>query len=246
MAGLKLIVADMVVSFLWVLSGALLRVVTAIVASHSLQLKENEEILKWALAVAVMFIFTWLGKITNGASYNPVTVLSNAFEATKAESLFTLAARIPAQAFGALLGVKCVNHMIQHGGQGPLLKVGLISGMAVEGILTFLIVMVSLIVRTRGPKSFFLKTWIMSITKLSLSILGARLTKLRADSHRPFQNRNSRSRNGTAFRISACAGRDFDRSPSIGEGSILCHEVFAHWLGCSQGFHYQALHQRTL
>lgn len=176
MAGLKLIVADMVVSFLWVLSGALLRVVTAIVASHSLQLKENEEILKWALAVAVMFIFTWLGKITNGASYNPVTVLSNAFEATKAESLFTLAARIPAQAFGALLGVKCVNHMIQHGGQGPLLKVGLISGMAVEGILTFLIVMVSLIVRTRGPKSFFLKTWIMSITKLSLSILGANFT----------------------------------------------------------------------
>lgn len=176
MAGLKLMVADMVVSFLWVLSGALVRVVTAIVASHSLQLKENEELLRWALAVAVMFIFTWLGKITNGASYNPVTVLSNAFATTKAESLFTLAARIPAQAFGSLLGVKFVNRMIQPGDQGPLLKVGLINGMAVEGILTFVIVMVALIVRTRGPKSFFLRTWILCITKLSLSILGANFT----------------------------------------------------------------------
>lgn len=176
MGGLKLVVADMVVSFLWVLSGALVRVLIAVVASHFLQLKGNEELLRWALTVAVMFTFSWLGKLTNGASYNPVTVLSNAFADSRAESLFTLAARIPAQAFGSLLGVKCVNRMIPHGGQGPLLKVGLMSGMAVEGILTFTIVMVALIASARGPASFFLRTWIVSITKLSLSIVGANFT----------------------------------------------------------------------
>jgi len=66
--------------------------------------------------------------------------------------------------------------MIPHGGQGPLLKVGLMGGMVVEGILTFTIVMVALIKSSRGPKSFFLRTWIVSITKLSLSIVGANFT----------------------------------------------------------------------
>lgn len=176
MGALKLVVADILVSFLWVLSGALVRVLTAVVASHFLQLKSHEEILKWVLMVQVMFIFSWLSKLTNGATYNPVTVLSNAFAENRAESLFTLAVRIPAQAFGSLLGVKYVKFMIPPGGQGPLLKVDLITGMAVEGVLTFIIVMVSLIVRARGPKSFFLRTWIMSIIKLSLSIVGANFT----------------------------------------------------------------------
>ena len=69
--------------------------------------------------------------------------------------------------------MKYVNRVISPGGQRPLLKVDLMTRMVVEGVLTFAIVMVSLIVRARGPKSFFLRTWIMSIIKLSLSIVDA-------------------------------------------------------------------------
>jgi len=72
--------------------------------------------------------------------------------------------------------VKYVKFMISPGGQGPLLKVDLITGMAVEGVLTFIIVMVSDCELKRTQKFFFLRTWIMSIIKLSLSIVGTNFT----------------------------------------------------------------------
>ncbi|KAH9296281.1 hypothetical protein KI387_039869 [Taxus chinensis] len=170
---MKLVVADFVVSILWVVAGALVRVVTQF---DVLQLKRNGDLVKLALTAAAMFMFTWIGKLTNGATYNPITVLLNSLGA-KPLPFFTLAVRILAQALGSLVGVMCVNILMPRGVQGgPLLKVGVKNGMITEGILTFTIVMVALMVNTRGPKGFFLKTWIVTLSKLCLSILGADFT----------------------------------------------------------------------
>lgn len=46
----------------------------------------------------------------------------------------------------------------------------------VEGLLTFMIVIVSLGLRKKDPRSFFMKTWISTLAKLSLQILGSDLT----------------------------------------------------------------------
>ncbi|GLJ49666.1 hypothetical protein SUGI_1053690 [Cryptomeria japonica] len=131
---------------------------------------------KLALTVAAMFALTWIGKLSNGATYNPITLLLNSLGG-KPQSLFTLAARILAQVLGSLVGVMCVMNTMPRGSQGgPVLKVGVKSGMITEGILTFIIVMVTLVVNRRGPKGFFLKTWILSLSKLCLSILGSNFT----------------------------------------------------------------------
>eukprot|EP01018_Ginkgo_biloba_P038995 Gb_36383 [translate_table: standard] len=136
-------------------------------------LKGNGNVLKWTLTVAVLFIFAWLVKVTNGASYNPITDLSYACAGiSQHHSLFALAVGIPAQACGAVVGAIFVKDIMPHGAQGPVLKVDMQTGMLTEGILSFTMVLVMLFVSRRGPKSNFLKTGITSITKGTLSILG--------------------------------------------------------------------------
>lgn len=55
------------------------------------------EVVKGALSILNMFFFAFLGKITKGAAYNPLTVLSAAFAGDFSTFLFTAGARIPAQ-----------------------------------------------------------------------------------------------------------------------------------------------------
>lgn len=49
-------------------------------------------------------------------------------------------------------------------------------GALTEGFLTFAIVMISLGLARKIPGSFFMKTWISSVSKLTLNILGSDLT----------------------------------------------------------------------
>ncbi|KAJ6300739.1 hypothetical protein OIU76_021521 [Salix suchowensis] len=49
-------------------------------------------------------------------------------------------------------------------------------GALTEGLLTFAIVTISLGLARKIPGSFFMKTWISSVSKLSLHILGSDLT----------------------------------------------------------------------
>lgn len=61
-------------------------------------------------------------------------------------------------------------------GSGPQLTVDIHSGALTEGILTFFIVVVSLELARKIPGSFLMKTWISSLSKLTLHILGSDLT----------------------------------------------------------------------
>ncbi|XP_020583103.1 aquaporin SIP2-1 [Phalaenopsis equestris] len=165
---------DLMLAFMWVWSGALVR----IFVFSFLQLggRPEGEALKVVLSVLYMFFFAWLGVISRGGAYNPLTVLSSAFSGSLDDFLFTAFGRIPAQIVGSVVGVKSVKEVFPIVGHGARLNVNIHHGALTEGVLTFMIVMVSLGLKKKDPKSFFMKTWISSIAKLSLHILGSDLT----------------------------------------------------------------------
>ncbi|KAI3926894.1 hypothetical protein MKX01_032809, partial [Papaver californicum] len=61
-------------------------------------------------------------------------------------------------------------------GRGSPLKVDIHRGALTEGLLTLAIVSVSLGLARNSPNSFFMKTWISSVSKLALHILGSDIT----------------------------------------------------------------------
>lgn len=174
MGRVGLILCDAAMSFAWVWSGALVKLLVHDVLGlgHDLQ----GEVLKLALSVAYMFLFAGLAHLTRGAAYNPLTVLSYAFSGGP-DGFFVVAfGRIPAQVIGSVIGVKLIRIFFPTIGYGPYLSIDIHRGAMTEGVLTFMIVMVSLMLKKKDPNSFFMKTWISSISKLTLHILGSDLT----------------------------------------------------------------------
>jgi len=79
--------------------------------------------------------------------------------------------------FGSIVGVKLLIDTIPEVGQGPRLNVDIHQGALTEGLLTFAIVSISLgLATTKIYGNFFMKTWISSLSKLTLHILGSDLT----------------------------------------------------------------------
>lgn len=92
----RLVVADLVLSFLWVWAGSLVKLfVYRTVAPGT---PHEAELLKVALSIAYMFFFAWLDKLTGGGSYNPLTVLIYTV-AGNGGYLFAAFCRIPAQVY---------------------------------------------------------------------------------------------------------------------------------------------------
>lgn len=77
---------------------------------------------------------------------------------------------------GSIIGVKLITETFPEVGHGPRLNVDIHRGALTEGLLAFAIVFVSLGLAKKDPNSFFVKTWITSVSKLSLQILGSDLT----------------------------------------------------------------------
>lgn len=77
---------------------------------------------------------------------------------------------------GSIIGVKLITETFPEVGHGPRLNVDIHRGALTEGLLAFAIVFVSLGLAKKDPNSFFIKTWITSVSKLSLQILGSDLT----------------------------------------------------------------------
>ncbi|KAF3322629.1 aquaporin SIP2-1-like protein [Carex littledalei] len=167
----RVVVADLVLSFLWVWAGALVRlfVYRTVAPGH------EAELLKVALSIGYMFFFAWLDKLTGGGSYNPLTVLIYTV-AGNGGYLFAAFCRIPAQMLGSVAGVWLLKEAFPKVGHGPRVNGGIHHGALVEGLATFAVVMVSLILKHKEVNSFFMKTWISSISKMTLHILSSDLT----------------------------------------------------------------------
>lgn len=90
-----LLVSDFIISFMWVLSGVAIK--TLVYRVLGLVHEPIGEISKSALSILNMFFFAFLAKTTNGGTYNPLTLLSDAITGDFSRFLFTVGARIPAQ-----------------------------------------------------------------------------------------------------------------------------------------------------
>ncbi|XP_059668255.1 probable aquaporin SIP2-1 [Cornus florida] len=172
--GIRLIVSDFIMSFMWVWSGVLNKIFVNKVLGLGHETKG--EVIKCALSIINMFFFAYLGKVTKGGAYNPLTVLSGAISGDFSRFLLTVGARIPAQVIGSITGVRLIMDTFPEIGHGPRLNVEIHHGALTEGLLTFAIVTISLGLARNIPGSFYMKTWISSVSKLALHILGSDLT----------------------------------------------------------------------
>lgn len=168
-------VSDFIMSFMWVWSSVLIKMFVHTILGYGPHDLKGE-ILKHTISVINMFFFAYLAKATNGGAYNPLTILSSAISGDLTNFLFTVGARIPAQVFGSITGVGLIIAAFPNIGRGPRLTIDIHRGALTEGCLTFAIVSISLGLSRRSHASTFMKTWISSLSKLTLHILGSDLT----------------------------------------------------------------------
>lgn len=173
--GLGLALKDFGMSFMWVWAGVLSKIfVHKILGLGYYDLKA--ELLRYAVSITYMFFFAYLGKVSKGAAYNPLSLLSSAISGSFLNFLFIVGVRIPAQVFGSIVGVKLILDAFPEIGRGPRLNIDIHRGALTEGLLTFVVVFISLSLARNLSGSFYRKTWISSVSKLSLHTLGADLT----------------------------------------------------------------------
>ncbi|KAG2685330.1 hypothetical protein I3760_10G120600 [Carya illinoinensis] len=174
MAAIGLLVSDFIISFMWVWSGILIKIFVYKILG--LGHEPRGEVIQCVLSIINMFFFAFLGNITEGGAYNPLNVLASAISGNFSSFLFGVGARIPSQVIGSITGVKLIIETFPEIGLGPRLNIDIHRGALTEGFLAFAIVIISLGLATKIPGSFFMKTWISSVSKLTLHILGSDLT----------------------------------------------------------------------
>lgn len=77
---------------------------------------------------------------------------------------------------GSIVGVRLIIETFPELWRGPALVINLHQGALTEGLLTFSQVLITLGLDRSINGSFYMKTWISSILKFSLHILGSDLT----------------------------------------------------------------------
>ncbi|KAL3841117.1 hypothetical protein ACJIZ3_025708 [Penstemon smallii] len=172
--GRRLLAADFMMSFMWVWSSVLIKILVHTILGYGAH-DGKGEVVRYGVSLLNMFFFAFMAKITKGGAYNPLTVLSAAISGNFSDFLFTLGARIPAQVVGSVYGVRLILSTFPGIGRGPSLNVDIAKGALTEGFLTFAIVFISLGL-ARKITGNFMKTWISSVSKLTLHILGSDLT----------------------------------------------------------------------
>lgn len=80
------------------------------------------------------------------------------------------------QVVGSIYGVRMMLSSSPEIGDGPRLTVDIAKGALTEGVLTFAIVIIHLVLARQMTHSFFMRTWIATLFKLTLHILGSDLT----------------------------------------------------------------------
>ncbi|KFK34929.1 hypothetical protein AALP_AA5G212400 [Arabis alpina] len=170
-----LVMADLVLSFMWTWTGVLVNILVHGLLGFS-RTDPTGEIIRYLFSITSMFVFAFLQKLTKGGLYNPLTTLASGVSTGFVNFLFSVFVRIPVEVIGSVLAVKHVIHVFPEIGKGPKLNVAIHHGALTEGILTFFIVILSMGLARKIPGSFFMKTWIGSVAKITLHVLGSDLT----------------------------------------------------------------------
>lgn len=91
-----LIVWDFALSFMWAWAGSLTKLFVYSFLDWG-RTPAAAEAMKLSISVLYMYFFAWMGNLSRGGAYNPLTVLSSAFMGGLDGFLFNLFGRIPAQ-----------------------------------------------------------------------------------------------------------------------------------------------------
>ncbi|GJN13987.1 hypothetical protein PR202_gb00755 [Eleusine coracana subsp. coracana] len=151
-AAVRAAAADAVVTFLWVLCVSTLGASTAAVTSYlTLHGFHYALLVTVSLLTLLLFVFNLLCAALGGASFNPTGVAAFYAAGLTSPSLFSVALRFPAQ-------------VDPH------------TGAIAEGVLTFVITMAVLWIIVKGPRNPILKTWMLSVSTVSLVLSGAAYT----------------------------------------------------------------------
>ncbi|WOL15789.1 aquaporin SIP1-2 [Canna indica] len=181
MGAIKAVVGDALITFMWMFCVSALGAATAFITS-ALQIQSVPLVLfiTTTLVFLIVFVFSAVADAFGGASFNPAG--SAAFYAAGLgnDNLITMALRFPAQAAGAVGGALAISEVMppqyKHTLVGPALKVDLHMGAIAEGVLTFVINMAVLWIVIKGPRSAFVKTWLIAVSTVALVLAGAGYT----------------------------------------------------------------------
>ncbi|CAB4316205.1 unnamed protein product [Prunus armeniaca] len=179
MGAIKAAVGDTVLTFLWISCASTLGLATSFIA-NAVGIQD----LPWpplfittALVFVLVFVFTFLGDALGGASFNPTGTASFYAAGLGADTLLSMALRFPAQALGAVGGVLAINEVMpqqyKHMLGGPSLKVDVHTGAIAEGVLTFIISFLVLVIILKGPRSPVLKMLLLSVVTVTLVVSGS-------------------------------------------------------------------------
>ncbi|KAB1995927.1 hypothetical protein ES319_D13G194600v1 [Gossypium barbadense] len=179
---IKIAIADMLISFMWVFCSSAFGLLTYFIATAA-----GVQTVPWAsiVIITVVFfvflsIFNIIGGFLGGASFDPASTTAFYAAGSGADTLISMALRFPAQAFGAVGGALAIMEAIpeqyKHMIEGPSVKVDTHTGAFAEGVLTFAITFIVLLIMLRGPQSEIFKTWFLSIVIVTLVTFGSAYT----------------------------------------------------------------------
>ncbi|MFS8008682.1 putative major intrinsic protein [Helianthus anomalus] len=178
----KAAVGDAVLTFMWIICASTIGATTSIIADI-IGLQGNASLaITTALIFLISVLFGFIADAFGGASFNATGTV--AFYIVGAagddDTLMSTAVRFPAQAVGAVGGVLALMELMpleyKHMLEGPTLKVDLHTGAIAEGVLTFAITFVVLVIIIKGPKSFFWKNWMISVAAMAVIVPGSSYT----------------------------------------------------------------------
>lgn len=183
MGVIKAAIGDAVLTSLWVFNLPFLGVLTGIVSKFLgvEALLPVTLLITTFLATINVLVFSLLGHVLGGASFNPSTTIAFYAAGLKPDSsLLSMAVRFPAQAAGGVAGAKAILQVMpsqhRHRLKGPSLKVDLHAGAVAEGATTFVFCFALLFIMLKGPKTLILQLWLLSVTTVGLVLTGSAYT----------------------------------------------------------------------
>lgn len=180
MGAIKLAVGDGILTFMWVFCASTIRLFTYLVSTWVGVTGSLTLAVTTSIVATLVFIFTFVGQILGGASFNPTGTAAFYAAGLGRDSLLSMALRFPAQAAGAVGGAIAISEVMpsqyKHMLGGPSIKVDLHTAAIAEGVLTFLISLAVLVIILKVPGGTLVKTWLLAMATVTLVVTGSTYT----------------------------------------------------------------------
>ncbi|XP_076907957.1 aquaporin SIP1-2-like [Bidens hawaiensis] len=180
MGAIKAAIGDGVLTFMWVFCTSTLGAATSVIATAVGLQGMATLLITVALIFILLFVFGIIGDALGGASFNPTGTAAFYAAGLGRDTLVSAAVRFPAQALGAVGGALAIVELMplqhKHMLGGPYLKVDLHTGAIAEGVLTFVMSFLVLLIILKGPKSPLMKNLMLSFSIVTMVVLGSGYT----------------------------------------------------------------------